>query len=295
MYAGTLLYETLSAPPREQPPAADTVVIRIHGDHEGDDAPNCCLLCSTFYNQYVALSDAAAAALSIETADQSSKLWLFSRKVRLTASNVAKVPKKQTTSGEKAATKMLCPVFSGNAATKHGKQMEPVARAQFSKQTGFSVRQVGTVVSKEFPWLSASPDGMIDSANAILEIKCPHVSDITQLVAHGKHDVRLSKDDMPVLAENGPNGYYSQVQFQLLCTKKSLCFFYLWSAQKDILIEVPFDAAYIDKNMPRLKKFYFSELLPRMVDMHNDGHLDVPEQYITICNTSIMPNTAAAL
>ncbi|KAL1479285.1 hypothetical protein MTO96_051970 [Rhipicephalus appendiculatus] len=48
---GTLLYETLSAPLREQPPAADTMVIRTHGDHEGDDAPNCCLLCSSFYDK----------------------------------------------------------------------------------------------------------------------------------------------------------------------------------------------------------------------------------------------------
>lgn len=254
-----------------------------HGDHTGDNAPNGCALCCAFYDKYVALSTAAAATLSLKTANQSSELWMVSRRLRLTASNVAKVPKKETTAGKKAATRMLCPVFSGNAATKHGKQMEAVARAQFSKKTGFLVREVGTSVHQNHPWLSASPDGIMDNPNAIVEIKCPYVHDITQLIGQGKYDVRLRQDGTLFLAENGPNGYYSQVQLQLLCTEKPLCFFYVWSAQSDVLINVPFDPAYIAKNMPRLKKFYFAELLPRMVDMHNDGSLDIPNEYSTIC------------
>ncbi|XP_037505136.1 uncharacterized protein LOC119381318 [Rhipicephalus sanguineus] len=280
---GTLLYETLNAAPRPHRPAADDVVNRTHGDHSLDNSPNGCVLCSEFYSKYVALSAAAAASLSSQTSDQCSQLWLFARRVRLSASNVAKVPKRESTAGEKAATRMLNPVFSGNAATKHGKRMEAVARVQFSKKTGFSVAKVGSFVCEDTPWLSASPDGMIDSENAILEIKCPFVSDITELIEHGKYDVRKRQDGTLVLVENGPNGYYSQVQVQLLCTKKALCFFYVWSAEKDVLIQVPFNRDYISKNMSRLKKFYFTEMLPRMTDMLNDGKLDVPIQYLRIC------------
>ncbi|KAH7945383.1 hypothetical protein HPB49_010296 [Dermacentor silvarum] len=207
---GTLLYETLNAPPRPHRHTADDVVKIVHGDHSVDNAPNGCALCSAFYCKYVALSTGAAAALSAETANQSSQLWLFARRVRLSASNVAKVPKKETTSGERAATRMLSPVFFGNAATKHGKRMEAVARVQFSKKTGLSVTKVGSVVSEEMPWLSASPDGMIDGENAILEIKCPFVNDISQLIEHGKYDVKKRQDGTFILLENGPNGYYSQ-------------------------------------------------------------------------------------
>ncbi|XP_070395468.1 uncharacterized protein [Dermacentor albipictus] len=42
---GTLLYEILNAPPRQQHLAADILVDNTHGDHTGDNAPNGCALC----------------------------------------------------------------------------------------------------------------------------------------------------------------------------------------------------------------------------------------------------------
>lgn len=170
------------------------------------------------------LAPQGAKALQIESASQVTTLWFFSHKLLLTASDVSKVPKRETTGCEKAAVRMLSPNFSGNAATKHDKQMKPVARTQFAKTTGLTVRQTGTVVHTELPWLSATPDHIIDRMDAILEMKCPHMTNCLRFLSSGKYDVRVYKDG-DVLAESGRNGYYSQVQFPMFCTKARACFF----------------------------------------------------------------------
>ncbi|XP_070377408.1 uncharacterized protein [Dermacentor albipictus] len=277
---GTLLYETFHPSMQRQvppPPAND-------GNEHGDHGNESCVVCTTFYEKYVALSPRGAEVLQSETASQATPLWFFSRKLRLTASNVNKVPKRETTGCEKAAMRMLSTSFSGNAATKYGKQMEPVARKQFSKKTGLTVNQIGTVVNTELPWLSASPDGIIEGMDAILEIKCPNMNDCVPLISSGKYDVRLNKDAELVLQESGPNGYYSQVQFQMLCTKTQICFFYVWSVENDVIVQVPFDPKYVSQTLPRLKKFYFSELLPRLLDLHTSGKMDILHRYKHICS-----------
>lgn len=112
----------------------------------------------TFCDKYVDLSTTAAVTHSSETANQSSQLWMFSHRLRMTASNVAKVSEKKTTPGKKPATRMLSPVFPGNTATKHGKQMEAVACAESSKKTCFLVGEVGTVVlNQKLLWLVQMP------------------------------------------------------------------------------------------------------------------------------------------
>ncbi|KAG0430388.1 hypothetical protein HPB47_022741 [Ixodes persulcatus] len=76
--------------------------------------------------------------------------------------------------------------FHGNAATRHGQMYEPVARQAFIVKTGFTVSLCGTVVCSEEPWLSATPDGIIESQNAIPEIKCPEVQDCRAVIATNK-------------------------------------------------------------------------------------------------------------
>ncbi|XP_077497061.1 uncharacterized protein LOC144107744 [Amblyomma americanum] len=83
---GTILYESLHAPDRQlkTPPLP---VKTTHGDH----TDNSCTQCNQFYDKYVALSPLAASALELETVSPATSLWQFSRKLRLTASNISKV------------------------------------------------------------------------------------------------------------------------------------------------------------------------------------------------------------
>lgn len=63
--------------------------------------------------------------------------------------------------------------FNGNAATNHGERMEPIACAFYEKITGNKVFETGIIMHDDYPWLGASPDGLI-STDGGLEIKCPY-------------------------------------------------------------------------------------------------------------------------
>ncbi|CAN7939405.1 unnamed protein product, partial [Ixodes hexagonus] len=105
-------------------------------------------------------------------------------------------------------------------------------------------------VCKELPWLSATTDGVI--GEALLEIKCVHTDNWEMIKsAKSKYDVgdrtqkqpsqRSLEDDEEYffadnqyfgtdkkcyLAEKGPKGYYCQMQCQMFCTGRRLCFFF---------------------------------------------------------------------
>ncbi|XP_049520755.1 uncharacterized protein LOC125944380 [Dermacentor silvarum] len=272
---GTLLHATVTAPFRRLQPQQTTPDIQ-HSPHDSvDTLPQGCMLCNNFYVKYIVLSGASMAALEASTRSQANYLWHVSRRLRIMASNIRRIPKRVTTPAEKAFQSITSPNFYGNAATQHGINHEVVARLQFQKDFGLDAVQRGIYVCKDKPWLSATPDGIIESHCAILEIKCPFTQD-SKVIRSGKYDV-VEKGGVHILNKNGPSGYYSQVQFTMLCTEKQLCFLYVWSPKSAVLIEVPIDPCYVTHEMPRLQRFYFCKMLPCLQGMKSEGKLDLSE------------------
>ncbi|KAK0145364.1 hypothetical protein N1851_015744 [Merluccius polli] len=114
------------------------------------------------------MDDKQADTLELETRGQSaSYLWHSSRKLRITASSAKKVPAQIV----KSFCEHFYPSFRGNYATNYGKEKEETACNQLREQ-GIIITHTGTVVCGAEPWLSASPDGIINSCE-LLEIKCP--------------------------------------------------------------------------------------------------------------------------
>lgn len=248
----------------------------VHALHEDTNSlPGACSLCNSFYGRYVNLSDAVAAALEAATRKQ-NRLWCASRRLCITASNVKKVPKRTTTPTQKAVQALTAPSFHGNSATQHGVSHKAMAREQVESYLKLKVELRGIHVCKTMPWLSATPHGVIEGRDVILEIKCPFVEDCRDLMLSKRYDV-VEKDGNYKLAENGPNGYYAQVQYTMLCTGESLCLFYVWSLKASILVEIPFNAAFVETTTPRLRRFYFNSMLPCLEKMHRHGKLDRAE------------------
>ena len=54
-----------------------------------------------------------------------------------------------------------------------GVSHEQLARSEYEKKTGNVVTSVGLCISRKYPVLAASPDGIMDTK--VLEIKCPFV------------------------------------------------------------------------------------------------------------------------
>lgn len=129
-----------------------------HGSHDNEDDLLVCKTCSDFYSIWVNIKKPVRLRLVELTCKQTGKLWEASHKLRLTASNVSKVPRKKDTPPDNFVKSCLFSQFRGNKATSHGQRCEPVARRMFENQNGVHVERCGTVVSATHSLLSASPD-----------------------------------------------------------------------------------------------------------------------------------------
>ncbi|XP_064479743.1 uncharacterized protein LOC135393146 [Ornithodoros turicata] len=253
-----------------------------HGSHNEPELL-ACELCFEFYSQWVKIEESSRQRLMKLTCQQSGDLWQASRNLRLTASNLSKVPRRKDTAPDKFIKSCLFSTFRGNKATSHGKKFEPVARKAFENSYGVCVELCGTVVSATHPFLSASPDGLVGT-DSILEIKCPHTEDCVQFVHTCKYDVRRDTDGRYYLAKEGKNGYYMQVQFVMFCSERSKCYFHVWSALNSIIIEVTYDVEYVAMHITRFSEFYFRHYLPRLVDAVHSKNLALTDEYKVLCS-----------
>lgn len=171
-----------------------------------------CRKCLSFYESNVQLSPAQVEKLSEETQIQSaSQLWHDARKLRLTASTAKRVPKRSTTNPQKFLSEHLHPTFTGNTATKYGKENEEKA-IELMEAQGHTVERRGLVLCPDHPWFGASPDGILDSTQ-LLEIKCPLKSStsLAEFLSQPTGDIRCLEDGSYFILPNGPRGYYLQV------------------------------------------------------------------------------------
>ncbi|KAK7482091.1 hypothetical protein BaRGS_00026675 [Batillaria attramentaria] len=273
---GSLVYKTINAQVQE----ATTPCDLPHNEHT--DATLTCRKCASFYDRYI---DIDGEKLEQATQQQSSsKVWHDARKIRLTVSSAKKVPVKSTTDPSRFLRDHLFPSFRGNHATNHGKENEPNALRELQR-IGYPTVSSGTVICPEEPWLSASPDGIIKDTNVLVEVKCPVTTgaDMTKCLESGKPvcDVKLI-NGRHVLMRNGPRGYFMQTQLGMKCTNTKQCIFFVWCAESHILINVEYDEKYTQSLVERLKRFYFTTMLPRVVEDFNGSRLTLSKLYMTV-------------
>lgn len=151
--------------------------------------------------------------------EQGSQEWLQSRCGKVTASRVADILAK-TKSGPAASrqnylaqlvaerlTLTVEPSFI-NEAMRWGTEHEPIARALYELQTGYTVDQVSFVNHPTIDMAGASPDGLVLD-DGLVEIKCPNTAThIDYLLSGGV-----------------PSKYKPQMSWQLICTERAWCDF----------------------------------------------------------------------
>ena len=278
---GTMLHKILSAPAK----AFEEKVPLVHGCHDADwnmpvtEIP--CASCQHFLDKFVKISKASAECLERQTKQQSSLLWMESRKIRLTASKVSSLPKTKRANPDKYVTNHIYNRFKGSAATHHGLRCEPLACEWFEGETGLTVCKSGLQIHGDEQYIAASPDGIL-SENSILEIKCP-TKTIAELIHSDKYDIQKSPNGELFLSPKGKNGYYSQVQMTMFCTKSSICKFVVWTAEEQLILDIPYDENYVSNELPKIRKFYFQHLLPRLTDENHFGRLQLSREYKKLC------------
>jgi len=125
-----------------------------------------------------------------------------------------------------------------NRAMQRGKEMEELARKQFSKETGIEIFPK-VVQHNEFEWMIASLDGISFDGKTIVEIKCPGIED---------HSIALQG--------NVPKKYYPQIQHQIAVTGVNSAIYYSFRDNAGVSIKVERDEKYLKELLKQEKEFY---------------------------------------
>jgi len=233
---------------------------------------------------HINITQEAADKIQIETKQQSqSQLWYKERQWRVTASYFGEVCKMR---------KSTSPIRLANAITSQcqkpfipapclwGKENEPVAVARYIQHMNtcskdVTVTQTGLIINPAFPYLGATPDGLIKDrsspdADGILEIKCPFkYRDVGPTEAAQNKDFCCELNDgVPTLKRR--HNYYYQVQGQMAVASRNGCDFVVYSNNEVSVERIAFDETFWVSMTPRLEDFYIEGLVPILVKrLHN--------------------------
>ncbi|RYA68652.1 lambda exonuclease family protein, partial [Enterobacter cloacae complex sp. 2DZ2F20B] len=104
-------------------------------------------------------------------------MWAKEREIRVTASNFGRIYKlRPTTAIAKTVESLLYSTFRGNSHTYYGQQSEEKAVKCFEINKNIKTERCGLFISKQFPYLAASPDRVLEDRSGLVEIKCPSKS-----------------------------------------------------------------------------------------------------------------------
>lgn len=219
--------------------------------------------------------------------EQGNEAWFAERRLRVTASIAKSVV---TASSNDVKANLVkgklweSPVKA--ASLEYGHANEAKARQSFEEKfPNLTVRESGLWVNSEYPFLAASPDGLLYDidldSHGVLEIKCP----MSLKATHPKNFSKaLSKKQMAAfcLTEDGgevklntKHAYYYQVQMQMGVLQRAWCFFVVWSPEGMIVNKIVFDKDFFDAMVPVLKDFHCNYLCPEYVEMKLPRHLPI--------------------
>ena len=159
------------------------------------------------------------------------------------------------------------------AATKYGIEMEPIARKAFTGHfklyhENVKVTETGLHVNTNFPYLGASPDGLVLCSchgKGLLEIKCPF-----------KYRDNLKGWQYDPTFPISPDGdirtshkYDFQLQHQMLVTNVQFTYFYIWSKSPDsenfLIVKVVKDDDFCTKLLEKCDKLFNIVILPELL------------------------------
>ncbi|KAJ8881757.1 hypothetical protein PR048_018243, partial [Dryococelus australis] len=128
-----------------------------------------------------------------------------------------------TTSCKNLVHSILYCIFS-KKGTQYGSAIEPVAKRKMAVKHGIVAMERGLFVDSEYPFLGATPDGLVDE-DAIMEVKCPLSSDKyaspKEAVDKGQMSYCTIVNGKPLLRRQG----------QLHITGRKYCYFVVYTSR----------------------------------------------------------------
>ena len=167
---------------------------------------------------------------------------------------------------------------------KYAREEEPAARHAYTSFTGIRVVETGLCVNNDFPYLGASPDGLIvNTDNAVVGLikikglkifKDKTICEVTKDHSRGKFDKKcLSRQRFTIDSNNNlhlkkNHAYYYQVQLQLLVTRLEYCDFVFHTPKGQPYVERIFTDYLLQDNIKRCLTYLWRQvLMPEYVEM----------------------------
>ena len=175
-----------------------------------------------FYEKVIVISNENDVKLSCATLTQSKcKEWYDARKLRIsTSTNVHKIKIRKKKTIESLTSDVISPKKIETASLEYGIQHELHAKHAYEQLTGYTVKQVGVIISTQQPWLCASLDGVVMKNGCVIKIvefKCPYTCKQEPIIDKVTKKINVPylqvlEDDI-YLKKSHP--YYSQVQVEM--------------------------------------------------------------------------------
>ena len=130
-----------------------------------------------------------------------------------------------------------------NLSTITEVQQETIERQTVGQHTNIMF------VCLDAPWLAATPDQIV-SDTAILEVKCLYVAKDKCI---NPATIPYLKDIDNTLQMDRNHAYFYQIQGQLLCSNRELCYFCVYTLQDMKVLKIRRDRKFIAEMIPQLQ------------------------------------------
>lgn len=185
-------------------------------------------------------------------------MWRKQHTLRLTSSKFGVICR---ATGRKDLSRLADQLVSPRSFTcrsvQHGLKYEAVAVQMFQAQYSATAPCV-MFVCLDALWLAATPDQIV-SDTAILEVKCPYVAKDKCI---NPATVPYLKDIDNTLQMDRNHAYFYQIQGQLLCSNRELCYFCVYTLEDMKVLEIRRDRKFIAEMIPQLQRFFQEYFLP---------------------------------
>ena len=137
--------------------------------------------------------------------------------------------------------------------------------------TNVTVMKSGLVINPEYPWLGVGPDGLVTDptshdSNGLLEIKCPYKYRESTPIEAASAKGFCCRLEHGKLFLREQHQYYYQVQGQMANCSRKLCDFIIYTSTGISIERINFDEVFWSNMAPKLKTFYDTAVIPKLVE-----------------------------
>ncbi|XP_057711359.1 uncharacterized protein LOC130928652 [Corythoichthys intestinalis] len=250
------------------------------------------------------IDDSQISAIEQMTREQSTtKSWFLYRAGRITASNFKAASRTKIENPSNSLIQRICypDAFKFTTeATRYGCSHEWKVRKDYemiteTKHRQMKVTECGFFIYKEFPYIGASPDGLVTCdccGEGLLEIKCSF--------CHNDSTIECAVQDNNFCIESvdghfrlkADHTYMYQIQCQLAVTGRSYCDLCLWTGKEMFIQRITLDTKFSAEALEKVATFYKMCILPELLSKYfsNKNTLCLPvenvENKICYCQKS---------